>query len=91
MREDTTTKGRGTDMMKMFGVVREFLERYFRGVRNGQFHRPSFADNMLALWYGLSEVERTLVLNLARKDDLAGLERLLLAIDKEEESRELEE
>lgn len=86
-----TTKGKGTDMMKMFTVVRNFLERYFKGTKNDRFYRPKFADNMLSLWYGLSECERQIVLALARRDDLVGLEDLLQKIDAADEAKELEE
>jgi hypothetical protein len=81
-------KGERTDMMKMFTVVRIFLERYLSGAKNGRFYRPDFADSILSVWYGLSEGERTLVLNYARRDDLISLENLLRRIDEEDKAKE---
>lgn len=75
-------------MMKMFTVVRNFLETYFKYTRTGRFYRPKFADNMLELWYGLNEQERQLILNFARKDDLVSLEKLLIKIDDEDQAKE---
>lgn len=86
-----TRKGIGTDMMKMYTVVRIFLESYFKGAKNNRFYRPDFAENALELWYGLSETERNQVLNMARKDNLIALEDLLRKIDAEDASKELEE
>lgn len=86
-----TRKGIGTDMMKMYTVVRIFLESYFKGAKNNRFYRPDFAENALELWYGLSETERNQVLNMARKDNLVALEDLLRKIDAEDASKELEE
>lgn len=82
-----TRKSKGTDMMKMFTVVRIFLENYFKGAKNCRFYRPDFADNSLELWYGLSENERNQVLTMARRDDLIGLENLLRKIDSEDQAK----
>ena len=78
-------------MMKMFTVVRIFLETYFKGAKNNRFYRPDFAENAIELWYGLSESERNQVLNMARKDNLIGLEDLLRKIDEADKQKELEE
>jgi GTP-dependent phosphoenolpyruvate carboxykinase len=86
-----TTKGRGTDMLKMYTVVRVFLENYFKAAKNNRFYRPQFADNALELWYGLSEVERNQVLNMARRDNLVGLEDLIRKIDEDDLKKESEE
>ena len=83
-----TTKSRGTDMMKMFSVVRVFLERYYKSIKTSHFYCPEFADNLLSLWYGLSETERSQVLTLARRDDMVGLEELLRKIDKADQLKE---
>lgn len=91
MTPKITRKGMGTDMMKMFTVVRIFLESYFRGVKNNRFYRPEFAENTLELWYGLSEIERNQVLNMARKDNLIGLEDLLRKIDDEDAEKCVDE
>lgn len=92
MLKSTITKiGRGTSMMKLFGVVRNFLERYYRGAKNGQFYRPEFADCDIDIWYGLSESERQVVLRMARQDDLTGLEKLLIKIDDEDKDKEKSE
>ena len=83
-----TKKARGTDMMKMFGVVRDFLDRYYKATRSDRFHRPKFADNIQSLWYGLTEEERNKVLILARRDDFVAFEEMLLSIDEENEKNE---
>lgn len=72
-------------MMKMFSIVREFLEKYFKNVKNDRAYKPSFADNMMSLWYGLSEEERYKVLEFARKNDQIGFERMLQNIDRDDE------
>lgn len=83
-----TKKARSTDMMKMFGVVRDFLDRYYKATRSDRFHRPKFADNIQSLWYGLTEDERNKVLVLARRDDFVAFEEMLLGIDEENEKNE---
>lgn len=83
-----TKKARSTDMMKMFGVVRDFLDRYYKATRSDRFHRPKFADNIQSLWYGLTEDERNKVLMLARRDDFVAFEEMLLKIDEENEKNE---
>lgn len=83
-----TKKARSTDMMKMFGVVRDFLDRYYKATRSDRFHRPKFADNIQSLWYGLTEEERNKVLVLARRDDFVAFEEMLLSIDEENEKNE---
>lgn len=83
-----TKKARSTDMMKMFGVVRDFLDRYYKATRSDRFHRPKFADNIQSLWYGLTEEERNKVLILARRDDFVAFEEMLLSIDEENEKNE---
>lgn len=83
-----TKKARSTDMMKMFGVVRDFLDRYYKATRSDRFHRPKFADNIQSLWYGLTEDERNKVLVLARRDDFVAFEEMLLSIDEENEKNE---
>ena len=83
--DSMTKKARSTDMMKMFGVVRDFLDRYYKATRSDRFHRPKFADNIQSLWYGLTEEERNKVLVMARKDDLVSLERLLIRLDDEDQ------
>ena len=83
-----TKKARSTDMMKMFGVVRDFLDRYYKATRSDRFHRPKFADNIQSLWYGLTEDERNKVLVLARRDDFVAFEEMLLKIDEENEKNE---
>lgn len=90
MKRIMTTKGRETKMMKMFTVVRNFLETYLKYTRTGRFYRPKFADNILEIWYGLSEQERQLILNFARRDDLVSLEKLLIKIDDEDQAKEAE-
>lgn len=75
-------------MMKMFGVVRDFLDRYYKATRSDRFHRPKFADNIQSLWYGLTEEERNKVLILARRDDFVAFEEMLLSIDEENEKNE---
>ena len=75
-------------MMKMFGVVRDFLDRYYKATRSDRFHRPKFADNIQSLWYGLTEEERNKVLVLARRDDFVAFEEMLLSIDDENEKNE---
>lgn len=75
-------------MMKMFGVVRDFLDRYYKATRSDRFHRPKFADNIQSLWYGLTEEERNKVLVLARRDDFVAFEEMLLSIDEENEKNE---
>lgn len=75
-------------MMKMFGVVRDFLDRYYKATRSDRFHRPKFADNIQSLWYGLTEDERNKVLILARRDDFVAFEEMLLSIDEENEKNE---
>lgn len=75
-------------MMKMFGVVRDFLDRYYKATRSDRFHRPKFADNIQSLWYGLTEEERNKVLILARRDDFVAFEEMLLSIDEENEKKE---
>ena len=72
-------------MMKMFGVVRDFLDK---ATRSDRFHRPKFADNIQSLWYGLTEEERNKVLILARRDDFVAFEEMLLSIDEENEKNE---
>lgn len=83
-----TKKARSTDMMKMFGVVRDFLDRYYKATRSDRFHRPKFADNIQSLWYGLTEDERNKVLVLGRRDDFVAFEEMLLKIDEENEKNE---
>lgn len=75
-------------MMKMFGVVRDFLDRYYKATRSDRFHRPKFADNIQSLWYGLTEDERNKVLVLGRRDDFVAFEEMLLKIDEENEKNE---
>ena len=75
-------------MMKMFGVVRDFLDRYYKATRSDRFHRPKFADNIQSLWYGLTEEERNKVLILARRDDFVAFEEMVLSIDEENEKKE---
>ena len=75
-------------MMKMFGVVRDFLDRYYKATRSDRFHRPKFADNIQSLWYGLTEEERNKVLILARRDDFVAFDEMLLSIDEENEKNE---
>lgn len=87
---EITKKARGTDMMKMFAVVRNFLEEYFKGARNDKFYRPSFADNPRSLWFGLSDSERESVLDMARRGDKGSLERLLTKMDEEEDEKDRE-
>lgn len=72
----------------MFGVVRDFLDRYYKATRSDRFHRPKFADNIQSLWYGLTEEERNKVLILARRDDFVAFEEMLLSIDEENEKNE---
>ena len=72
----------------MFGVVRDFLDRYYKATRSDRFHRPKFADNIQSLWYGLTEDERNKVLVLARRDDFVAFEEMLLGIDEENEKNE---
>ena len=72
----------------MFGVVRDFLDRYYKATRSDRFHRPKFADNIQSLWYGLTEDERNKVLVLARRDDFVAFEEMLLSIDEENEKKE---
>lgn len=72
----------------MFGVVRDFLDRYYKATRSDRFHRPKFADNIQSLWYGLTEDERNKVLVLARRDDFVAFEEMLLSIDEENEKNE---
>ena len=83
-----TKKARSTDMMKMFVVVKDFLDRYYKATRSDRFHRPKFADNIQSLWYGLTEDERNKVLMLARRDDFVAFEEMLLSIDEENEKNE---
>lgn len=83
-----TKKSGETDMMKMFSIVREFLEKYFKNVKNDRAYKPSFADNMMSLWYGLSEEERYKVLEFARKNDQISFERMLQNIDRDDEINE---
>jgi hypothetical protein len=85
---DLTKKARGTEMMKMYAVVRNFLEDYFKGARNDKFYRPSFADNPRSLWFGLSESERESVLDMARRGDKASLDRMLSKMDEEEDEKD---
>lgn len=75
-------------MMKMFVVVKDFLDRYYKATRSDRFHRPKFADNIQSLWYGLTEDERNKVLMLARRDDFVAFEEMLLSIDEENEKNE---
>lgn len=75
-------------MMKMLGVVRDFIDRYYKATRSDRFHRPKFADNIQSLWYGLTEEERNKVLILARRDDFVAFEEMLLSIDEENEKNE---
>jgi hypothetical protein len=84
-----TKKGKGTEMMKMFTVVRNFLEDYFKAARNDKFYRPSFADNPRSLWFGLSESERESVLDMARRGDKASLDRMLSKMDEEEDEKDI--
>lgn len=86
---ELTKKARGTEMMKMYAVVRNFLEDYFKGARNDKFYRPSFADNPRSLWFGLSESERESVLDMARRGDKASLDRMLSKMDEEEDEKDL--
>lgn len=85
---ELTKKARGTEMMKMYAVVRNFLEDYFKGARNDKFYRPSFADNPRSLWFGLSESERESVLDMARRGDKASLDRMLSKMDEEEDEKD---
>ena len=87
---ELTKKARGTEMMKMYAVVRNFLEDYFKGARNDKFYRPSFADNPRSLWFGLSDSERESVLDMARRGDKGSLERLLTKMDEEEDEKDRE-
>jgi len=80
-----TKKGMETKSMKMFGVVREFLDRYYKATRSDRFYKPKFADNIQSLWYGLTMEERQKVIVMARKDDFIALENLLIAIDKNDQ------
>jgi hypothetical protein len=86
---ELTKKARGTEMMKMYAVVRNFLEDYFKGARNDKFYRPSFADNPRSLWFGLSESERESVLDMARRGDKASLDRMLSKMDEEEDEKDI--
>lgn len=72
-------------MMKMFAVVREFLEMYFKNVKNDRAYKPRFADNKMSLWYGLSDEERQKVLVFARNKDQTAFEKMLNAIDRDDE------
>lgn len=83
-----TNKARSTDMMKMFVVVRDFLDRYYRAARSDRFHRPKFANDPRTLWFGLTEEERGQVLNMARRDDLVKLEELIIRLDEEDQEKE---
>ena len=83
-----TKKAGETKMMKMFGVVRDFLDRYYNATRSDRFYRPKFADNVQTLWLGLTEREREVTLALARKDDLVNFEKLLIRIDENDQSDE---
>lgn len=80
-----TKKGMETKSMKMFGVVREFLDRYYKATRSDRFYKPKFADNIQSLWYGLTMEERQKVIVMARKDDFIALENLLISIDKNDQ------
>lgn len=84
----TTKRGANTAIMKLFPVIRQFLENYFRGVRSDKYHKPSFADSVLTLWYGISEVERMSVLEMARREDYAAFENMLIKMDEEEIQKE---
>lgn len=75
-------------MMKMFGVVRDFLDRYYKATRSDRFYRPKFADDVQSLWLGLTEHEREVTLALSRKDDLVSFEKLLISIDENDQSNE---
>lgn len=83
-----TKKAGETKMMKMFGVVRDFLDRYYKATRSERFYRPKFADNVQSLWLGLTEREREVTLALSRKDDLASFEKLLISIDENDQADE---
>lgn len=84
-----TKKARSTDMMKMFSVVIDFLDRYYKATRSDRFYRPKFADDIKSLWYGLTEEERNEVLVMARRDDLVSLEKMLIRLDaKDQENAE---
>lgn len=80
-----TKKGMETKSMKMFGVVREFLDRYYKATRSDRFYKPKFADNIQSLWYGLTMEERQKIIVMARKDDFIALENLLISIDKNDQ------
>lgn len=83
-----TKKAGETKMMKMFGVVRDFLDRYYKATRSDRFYRPKFADDVQSLWLGLTEHEREVTLALSRKDDLVSFEKLLISIDENDQSNE---
>ena len=83
-----TKKAGETKMMKMFGVVRDFLDRYYKATNSDRFYRPKFADNVQSLWLGLTEHEREITLALSRKDDPVSFEKLLIAIDENDQSDE---
>lgn len=83
-----TKKAGETKMMKMFGVVRDFLDRYYKATRSDRFYCPKFADNIQSLWLGLTEHEREVTLALARKDDFVSFEKLLINIDENDQSDE---
>jgi hypothetical protein len=83
-----TKKAGETKMMKMFGVVRDFLDRYYKATRSDRFYRPKFADSVQSLWLGLTEREREITLALSRKDDLASFEKLLISIDENDQADE---
>ncbi len=72
-------------MMKMFGVVIDFLDRYYKATRSERFYRPKFAADVRSLWYGLTEEERNKVLIMARRDDFVSLEKLLIRLDAEDQ------
>ena len=78
-------------MMKMFVVVRDFLDRYYKAARSDRFHRPEFANDPRSLWFGFTEEERNQVLNMARRDDFVSLEKLLLKLDEEDQEKAQEE
>lgn len=83
-----TKKAGETKMMKMFGVVRDFLDRYYKATRSDRFYRPKFADDVQSLWLGLTEHEREVTLALSRKDDLVSFEKLLISIDENDRADE---
>lgn len=82
---NVTKKARSTDMMKMFSVVIDFLDRYYKATRSDRFYRPKFAADIHSLWYGLTEEERNEVLVMARRDNFVSLEKLLIRLDAEDQ------